>query len=318
VKTNPPCPDWFKDRRTVFQPHESVSCEFLKEAVAQNAFQDSPLTIAEVGSRGGSDPIWSAFATQRISHAFEPGNDETAEASAANDRLTRNIPLALWKTAGRLRINLPEKGETASVFRPNLPFFRRFPRHEHMRVRSTFVVPATTLDRHAAVSRTAFDVVTLDVQGAELAVLQGAGRQLRSSVMAVIAEVSFVELYKKQPLFTDVDRFMARQGFSLWDLDLRRWEKRPRTAGPGMRGQIIYGDALYFREPMSDAGIARHLKKNRTQARKYVALAELLGAVDLALETVDWLRSHRQLSAVEARTWTRKLISNQTCLKRSR
>lgn len=313
------CPDWFNGRKTLFQAKESVSCEFLKHAVAQAAFAASPLSIAEIGSRGGSDPLWSAFANQRINHAFEPGRETDAAGPAGTSDLVKNIPLALWKKSGPLRINLPRDGENASVFRPNLSFFRRLPRHEHMKVRKTIVVPATTLDKYASSARTSFDVLSLDVQGAELAVLQGAVKQLKANVMAVIAEVAFVELYEGQPRFKEIDGFLEHQGFTLYDLDLRRWEKCPvPSRSPGMRGQIIYGDALYFREPMTDPGMARLLSRSPTQARKFVALAELLGAVDLAVETVAWLRARGKLSASTARQWTNRLTSNQTCAIRAR
>jgi FkbM family methyltransferase len=58
------------------------------------------------------------------------------------------------------------------------------------------------------------DMIKLDVQGYELEALKG-GLQCLRSAKAVLMEVSFVELYRGQPLFEDVVRFMADHGFRL-------------------------------------------------------------------------------------------------------
>lgn len=56
------------------------------------------------------------------------------------------------------------------------------------------------------------DFIYMDVQGAELMVLQGAG-DLLADVGAIWMEVEAVELYKSQPLKNDVERFMDSHGF---------------------------------------------------------------------------------------------------------
>lgn len=56
------------------------------------------------------------------------------------------------------------------------------------------------------------DFIYIDVQGAELMVLEGAGGMLEN-IGAVWMEVEAVELYKGQPLKTDVEKFMDEYGF---------------------------------------------------------------------------------------------------------
>ena len=56
------------------------------------------------------------------------------------------------------------------------------------------------------------DYVHIDVQGAELEVLRGFGERLKD-VRAVWMEVSSVELYAGQPLYSDVEKFMLKAGF---------------------------------------------------------------------------------------------------------
>lgn len=56
------------------------------------------------------------------------------------------------------------------------------------------------------------DFVYMDVQGAELMVLEGAGDQLKT-IGALWMEVEAVELYEAQPLKNDVEAFMKQHGF---------------------------------------------------------------------------------------------------------
>ncbi len=58
------------------------------------------------------------------------------------------------------------------------------------------------------------DFIHMDVQGAELMVLEGAG-DLISSINAIWLEVSKVDLYKNQPLAKDVKKFMKDNKFIL-------------------------------------------------------------------------------------------------------
>lgn len=81
------------------------------------------------------------------------------------------------------------------------------------------------------------DFIHLDVQGAELAVLRGAGRLL-DQVRAVWMEVEAIPLYRGQPLKQDVQAFMAQHGFEI----------AKDTVGP------VSGDQLYVATRIAGAG----------------------------------------------------------------
>lgn len=56
------------------------------------------------------------------------------------------------------------------------------------------------------------DFIHMDVQGAELLVLEGAGKYI-GSVKMIWLEVENIELYKDQPLKNDVELFLVKNGF---------------------------------------------------------------------------------------------------------
>ena len=60
------------------------------------------------------------------------------------------------------------------------------------------------------------DMIKLDVQGAELQVLEGARRALES-VQVLFLEVAVLEYNRGVPLFADVVRFLDERGFVLYD-----------------------------------------------------------------------------------------------------
>lgn len=79
----------------------------------------------------------------------------------------------------------------------------------------------------------------MDVQGAEMLVLQGAERSIESEIVGVQVEMSLVPLYEGQGSAVDVDRFLRDSGFECWDvIPVFREPKNHR---------LLQYDGIYFR-----------------------------------------------------------------------
>jgi FkbM family methyltransferase len=93
--------------------------------------------------------------------------------------------------------------------------------------------------------------VKLDVQGAELDILRHGTRALENAVVLEV-EVEFLPLYRKQPLFGDVQVFLAGQGFVLHKLvDVAGRSFRPlRLDGNEYAAisQVLWADAIFVRD----------------------------------------------------------------------
>ncbi|CAA6603546.1 SAM-dependent methyltransferase, FkbM family [Rhodospirillaceae bacterium LM-1] len=124
------------------------------------------------------------------------------------------------------------------------------------------------------------DFIKIDVQGSELAVLENAVRVLSTTLLVQI-EVEFVELYKGQPLFADIDRFLRGQGFQFHTFDgfgTRAFKPLLRNGdvNAGFR-QILWSDAIYVRDWM------KLDQMSEIKLKKYAVLAhDLLNSCDLA------------------------------------
>jgi len=91
------------------------------------------------------------------------------------------------------------------------------------------------------------DFVKIDTQGSELLILQGGQRELMPKVFGLQIEVEFIEMYEKQPFFRNVDEFMNASGFQLIDIRRHYWKRKDFYDYSGS-GQLIFGDALYFKK----------------------------------------------------------------------
>ncbi len=60
------------------------------------------------------------------------------------------------------------------------------------------------------------DLLWMDIQGAELMALRSAGEAL-SRIKVIFSEVEFMEIYKDQPLFSDIKTYLNEHAFSLYD-----------------------------------------------------------------------------------------------------
>jgi FkbM family methyltransferase len=183
-------------------------------------------------------------------------------------------------------------GATGSLFEPNTPVLEKFQNlAELVTPKARHAVMTTRIDDIDEIGD--IDLIKIDVQGAELQVL-GSARRALSGALVVQAEVEFLEVYKGQPLFGDVDRFLRQAGFQFHTFE----GFGSRTFKPmilnqdvnlGMR-QLIWSDATYVRDWMQLDAL------DPMKLRKYAVLAhDVVRSYDLA---------HMVLAALDQRTGT--------------
>jgi FkbM family methyltransferase len=85
--------------------------------------------------------------------------------------------------------------------------------HSWLKFREPVKVQTNTLASYTAEKKISqIDLVHLDVQGAELMVLKGAGEKIKD-IRLIWLEVESVALYRKQALKGEIAAFMKKQGF---------------------------------------------------------------------------------------------------------
>ncbi|HZH08353.1 MAG TPA: FkbM family methyltransferase, partial [Lautropia sp.] len=168
---------------------------------------------------------------------------------------------------------------TGSLYPPNSALLQKFQNlAEVVTPVGTHSVTTTRIDDVAEIEDV--DFVKIDIQGGELAVFRNATKAL-AKTLVIQTEVEFVELYKGQPLFADVDTFLRGAGFQLHAFNgFGSRAFKPiivnNNVNAGVR-QILWSDAIYVRDWMSLDGL------DPVKLRKYAVLAhDVLQSWDLA------------------------------------
>ncbi|MFM2063087.1 MAG: hypothetical protein RLZZ507_2757 [Cyanobacteriota bacterium] len=279
----------------------SVFVQTLKE---QGRLDQVQITICNVGSRKLSSAddygagAWNVFAPNLTIYGFDADADACEDAEAELEArginwTEKHIPLALGKSVGESTLYVTKDPMCSSLYEPNEPFLSRFAGlPELSNLDFALEIETSTLDAFCQDEGIdTIDFLQIDVQGADLQVLQGASEILNRGVLGVQIEVEFSPLYLNQPLFADVDTHLRNIGFSLFDLKVAR---RPRTSSPVVSrdhpGQILWGDGFYFQDPIGQ-NINPDLKKP-DKIFKLACIADVLGFLDYALELLEYLTVH--------------------------
>jgi hypothetical protein len=116
-------------------------------------------------------------------------------------------------------------------------------------VEETSHVQTTRLDDIDGLPRA--DLVKLDVQGAELDVLEG-GADSVSRALVIEAETEFVPLYRGQALYGDIAKFLGGKGFQFHKfIDVAGRTFAPIALSPNPyvpMSQIIWADSIFVRD----------------------------------------------------------------------
>ncbi|MCU0567937.1 MAG: FkbM family methyltransferase [Oculatellaceae cyanobacterium Prado106] len=253
-----------------------------------------------MGSRklGASDDYasgaWGLFAPHLTIYGFDADADACDEANAdlANRQVNwteKHIPLALSKSVGEATLYVTQNPMCSSLYPPNQPYLDRFANlSELVSLDFTVDMETTTLDEFCKQEGiSSIDFLQVDVQGADLQVLQGS-EQILNTVLAVQTEVEFSHLYQNQPLFADTDAYLRTKDFTLFHMTSMYV---PRARSPIVSsqrsGQLLWGDAFYFCDLLHNAEMLHH--KTPEQILKLACIADILDFPDYTLELLEFL-----------------------------
>ena len=239
-----------------------------RHLVERRVFRGSEMGMVDVGASGGLDARWAVYGEQLRGWGFDPLEGEIERLNALG---RKNVSYHAYWVGHKHHQELFEQVPSA---RPDRPALSNDPglRFSVWKV----LTPAEsdkTYDGSGSQRKTeqridlddffpqgarqAVDFIKTDTDGQDYEVLLGATALLRDGpVLGIQAECNFHgRLHPHAQAFANLDRFMREAGFSLFDMSVYRYSRAAlpsrfvwNSPGPTEKGQLWWGDFLYFRD----------------------------------------------------------------------
>jgi len=196
------------------------------------------INYVDVGARGGINKRWDKVSNVNII-GFEPDKKECKRLNEECDGVF--YPIALSDHKGMLNFYLNIYPQMSSVYILDILGLEKYVRDRKKSKLKALQVECDKLDN--IVEKAGF--LKLDVEGGELSVLKGATRLLSESIIGIDIEAWFVPFFIDQPLFSDIDNFLRKYGFVLYDMRPAFYKHKTDCDS---RGEIVRGYFLYIKQ----------------------------------------------------------------------
>lgn len=181
--------------------------------------EESPalsFNVVEIGARQVSpeyEPFHElvAFFPDSRYIGFDIDQAVCEELNANSPAFYEYFPYAIGKQNGPAKFYQTRDPMCSSLLEPNTSLLSRYNGMESAFVEEIIDIDTITIDDFLKSNAiTHIDALKIDVQGAELDVFLGAEEALQS-ILGIVSEVEFVELYRNQPLFGDISKHLAKR-----------------------------------------------------------------------------------------------------------
>ena len=206
-------------------------------------------TVIDGGARYGIHPTWTRLTDFADFELFEVDVEEASRLKEQySDRDNVRIHnYALWNLDGHLELNVTAHKGLITAFSPD---------HDHLESRD-YMVDDWKVDDRVRVESRRLDgfhfestprFMKLDVEGAEINVLEGAQNLLNQDLLGVRSEVFFAPLLRGVPQFGDVNEALCSTGMELLNLDYRgRGAPLSVFTEEDAYGQLVSSDGVWIR-----------------------------------------------------------------------
>lgn len=224
---------------------------------------------------------------------FEPQAAAYAELQKTKGPQETYYPFAVG-TGAPLQLRIYKSSGMTSIFDPYVPTMKMIDEMGMARVRETISIDTVALDQ--ATDLPEFDLLKIDIQGAETLVFQGAERVLKGCI-AVMVELRYMRLYHGEPMLGGVDTELRRQGFYLHKFIFNKSymlanSQARRLKHKKLQDQLIDGDGVYLRNIAELAGYSDEQLKHQA-----ILAAGVFRSHSLVLYCLDALVARNAISA---------------------
>lgn len=245
----------------------------------------------DVGSAGGLQPHWRSYEGAVDFYLFEPHRESFAKlkaqfSSSSYSNSFHVLPIGLSKTGGERTLYMLNCPTGSSLYPVNPASEFASPDNNYIYPIREVKIQTRCLDDVLNEQKVAnVDIIKLDVQGAELEILQGLGDVRRKHLLLAEVEVNIssgatnnIGPYEGGPTWGQIDEMLTAEGMRLLDVSVARgyrakngdsdWYQREifdvYENSPSLSARVWEADVVYVRDwrllvADGDAGSIRKL-----------------------------------------------------------
>ena len=261
--------------------HERLRSRFLGKSEDIVLYLDKmkrygfkPRGVLHVGAHKGQElPTYRANKLSPI--VFVEANPDLAAAlreKVRDDMDVHVIEAAASDRAGTATFNIASMDQSSSL----LPLQKHAVLYPKIKYEKEIQVQTMTLDaiiEGTGIDPASINMLTMDIQGAELMALRGATETLKH-IDAIQTEINYEELYEGCPHISDLDEFLMPFGFS-----------RIKTVTPYNKG---WGDAVYVKKPMIISSTLGSMGRFANKAFQYMFLSTYAAEHGFEFANMPW------------------------------
>jgi FkbM family methyltransferase len=227
------------------------------------------LSAVDVGGAVCLQPHWLKLRGNAAIYVFEPHPESYRElvAKYGSDPYASSfhvIPNALSGTGGKRILQLTNcpTGSSIVEFNDKAPCY-----HES----NSYFFPMKKMEIETRTLRSILkekqvalvDMIKIDVQGAELEILEGMGEEYIGSLLSIEAEIPMQNIYRNGTTLPAMMSFAQKHGFDLFDMRISRnymqtdgktdWHQRYFSLPewhPSVSAKVWESEVVYFRSPL--------------------------------------------------------------------
>ena len=247
---------------------------------------EEKIHVTDIGAAAIAEkPVYMSLVEAKLAYVSAFDGDQRQSdgiAAAFGDQIRHYEEFIFDGSVQTAYIATAESG-MSSLLKPNpnaLEFFNGFTHFGAVEKRQQ--VETVTLDSLTGLP--SIDFLKMDVQGAELRILEHGKAKLKACV-SVQLEVPFICLYEDQPSFGEIDTWLRQEGFvPHCFLEVKRWSIAPTVFRGDFRAagnQLLEADIVYIKDPLDLASLTD------LQLQKLVLIADMsLHSVDLCVHLI--------------------------------
>jgi len=220
-------------------PRKLLAINRSRFSILPMSFKTSPAFVIDVGANHGK---WIGSLLELLSipevWIFEPNPEamKICRQRIGSRSGVKYFDMALGEAPGQITLHVTASSDFASVLPPRTEFLEKQYAKNAARVVLSKQVEVCTLDSLVPESRSV-DLLKIDVQGFERAVLSGARRVL-ANTRSVLIEVNMQSHYVGDDNLPVLWSILADHGFSFWSLS---------PPYLGQSGESLWADAVFVR-----------------------------------------------------------------------